>query len=122
VLNDSYNASPTSMKSALETLAGYPGAARRIAFLGDMKELGDHSASLHNEVADFALSLGLDSLYTVGTAMSEALPHADGQFATSEEAARFAGSDLAFGAGDVILAKGSRAMAMELVAEALRKR
>jgi UDP-N-acetylmuramoyl-tripeptide--D-alanyl-D-alanine ligase len=122
VLNDSYNASPTSMKSALDTLAGYPGATRRIAFLGDMKELGDHSVALHQEVADFARSLKLSALYTVGEAMNEALPEASGHFATSGDAAKFAEHDLSTGPGDVVLVKGSRAMAMELIAEALRNK
>ncbi|HEV2105288.1 MAG TPA: UDP-N-acetylmuramoyl-tripeptide--D-alanyl-D-alanine ligase [Candidatus Eisenbacteria bacterium] len=50
LLVDCYNANPDSMRAALDTLAGWPRARRRIAVLGDMLELGDAAAALHREV------------------------------------------------------------------------
>lgn len=120
VLNDSYNASPTSVKSALETLAGYPANGRKIAFLGDMKELGEHAAALHRELAEYAKTIRLSAVYTVGPTMAEAFADAVGKFENSDQAAGFAANELGARAGDVILVKGSRAMAMEKIAEALR--
>jgi UDP-N-acetylmuramoyl-tripeptide--D-alanyl-D-alanine ligase len=51
VLVDCYNANPESMRAALETLAAWPHATRRIAVLGDMKELGPQAGALHRETA-----------------------------------------------------------------------
>jgi UDP-N-acetylmuramoyl-tripeptide--D-alanyl-D-alanine ligase len=58
VLDDTYNANPTSMRAALEALAGIT-ASRRIAVLGEMAELEDPEAG-HREIADLARSLGID--------------------------------------------------------------
>jgi UDP-N-acetylmuramoyl-tripeptide--D-alanyl-D-alanine ligase len=121
VLNDAYNAAPASMKSALETLIGY-GMGRKIAFLGDMKELGAESDRAHQELGTVIAELGgLDVLYAVGSLAAQ-IPGAAAYFPSSAEASAFAATELAVGAGDVILVKGSRAMMMEHVAEALVNR
>ena len=65
VLNDSYNAGPQSMASALKTLAN-TAAARRIAVLGDMKELGARTGSAHREIGALVGELGIDTLLCVG--------------------------------------------------------
>ena len=57
LLLDHYNANPDSMKAALATLAGWPGARRRIAVLGDMLELGPRAAALHAQVGVAARGL-----------------------------------------------------------------
>src|SRR5205814_5517050 len=49
VLNDAYNANPNSTRAAIETLAALPARGRRVAVLGDMLELGDHSDRYHQE-------------------------------------------------------------------------
>ncbi len=125
ILNDAYNAAPASVQSALETLAGY-GKGRKIAFLGDMRELGERATEAHRELGR-ALLGSLDALYTVG-GLAAQIPAATQRFADSEDAARFAREALnhplapnngGIRAGDVMLVKGSRAMAMEKIVEAL---
>ena len=118
VLNDAYNAAPASVGSALETLVTQAGS-RKIAFLGDMRELGMRAEEAHRELGAVIASLGgLELLYTVG-GLAAQIPGAAQRFADSEEAARFARQAFPKEAGDVILVKGSRAMAMEKIAEAL---
>ena len=118
VLNDAYNAAPASMKSALETLASYPGG-RKIAFLGDMRELGARAGDAHRELGTVIADMGgLDALYTVGN-LAALIPGAARRFADTEEAAGFARETFAPEPGDVILVKASRALALEQVVEAL---
>ena len=121
VLNNAYNAAPASMRSALETLTDY-GEGRKIAFLGDMKELGDNAHHAHQDLGEtIAEAGGLDALYTVG-ALAAQIPGAAAYFPSSMEAAEFAAHSFSVQPGDVILVKGSRAMAMERIAEALAGR
>jgi len=118
ILNDSYNAAPASVKSALETLAAYPGT-RRIAFLGDMRELGARADEAHRELGTVIADLGgLDALYTVG-GLAAQIPNAAQRFPDSEAAARFAREALTLEPGAVVLVKASRAVAMEKVVAAL---
>jgi len=120
VLNDAYNAAPASMRSALHTLAQMPGG-RRWAFLGDMKELGALGPDAHKELGAIIDGLGgLHGLYTVGE-LAALVPHAAGRFSNSQAAAD-AVAGMAFAPGDVVLVKGSRAMAMERIAQALMDR
>ncbi len=117
VLNDAYNAAPLSMRSALQTLARLPGG-RKWAFLGDMKELGELGPDAHRELGGVINELGgLHAFYTVGE-LAALIPGAAGRFADSRAAAEAVAS-MAFAPGDVVLVKGSRAMAMERVALAL---
>lgn len=66
VINDAYNASPASMRSALHILADLRQANPTLAVLGNMYELGDDSAAMHYEVGRLAAELGIDHLLTVG--------------------------------------------------------
>lgn len=126
VIDDCYNASPASMHAALETLRDWQTTGRRIAVLGDMKELGDRSAEAHREVGGWVPLHRVDLLITVGT---EARQIAEGARAagfngprvaicdTSDEALRVVRSQIL--PGDVVLVKASRAMKLETVVEGL---
>jgi UDP-N-acetylmuramoyl-tripeptide--D-alanyl-D-alanine ligase len=120
VLNDCYNASPLSMRAALDELAAEPASGRRIAVLGDMLELGEREAELHREVGEAAAAAGVEVLVTVGPRAAAMLDTFDGEsyaVADAGEAAALAGELLA--EGDVVLVKGSRGVGLEVVAEAL---
>lgn len=66
VVDDSYNANPTAMRAALTWLAEQPVTGRRIAILGDMRELGEGAAALHREIGKAASDCGIDVLWAVG--------------------------------------------------------
>ncbi|WP_284198863.1 UDP-N-acetylmuramoyl-tripeptide--D-alanyl-D-alanine ligase [Alicyclobacillus sacchari] len=66
VIDDCYNASPSSMRASLEVLHHVAPPGQRIAVLGDMYELGDHAASGHKEVGEVAGKFGVDRLLAVG--------------------------------------------------------
>ena len=116
MIDDSYNANPASMCAALAALRTTPADGRRLAVLGEMKELGSASAELH---AGLARALeGIDRVWCVGPEMAAlygTLPRGtEGELLTdAEEAAKRAVSELR--AGDVLLVKGSRANALETV-------
>jgi UDP-N-acetylmuramoyl-tripeptide--D-alanyl-D-alanine ligase len=121
VINDCYNASPLSVRAALDELAAESPAGRRVAVLGDMLELGAAEVELHREVGTAAEAAGVDVLVTVGPRAAAMLDTFDGEsyaVADAEEAAALAGDIVAD--GDVMLVKGSRGVGLEVVAEALR--
>lgn len=66
VIDDTYNASPESMKAALKVLKDYETKGKKIAILGDMFEMGEFAPMLHQEVGAFASELGIDELIAVG--------------------------------------------------------
>ena len=109
VLDDSYNANPTSMTSALDALVALP-ARRRVAVLGVMAELGTGSASAHREIGARAEELGLEVI-------SVAAPdYGVTDAADIDEVIDRLG---ALGEGDVVLVKGSRVAGLEALAAAL---
>jgi UDP-N-acetylmuramoyl-tripeptide--D-alanyl-D-alanine ligase len=120
VINDCYNASPLSMRAALDELSAEPASGRRVAVLGDMLELGEREAELHREVGEAAAAAGVDVLVTVGPRAAVMLDVFDGDsyaVADAGEAASLVGEILE--PGDVMLVKGSRGVGLEVVAEAL---
>jgi len=116
VVNDAYNANPTSTIVALEALAALPGAGRRIAVLGIMAELGDDAPSAHAAVAARARELGIEVL-AVGTELYEVGAPVAGASETLEALAH-----RRLGAGDAVLVKGSRVAGLEAVVEGLLAR
>ena len=120
VINDCYNASPLSVRAALDDLASQPLTGRRIAVLGDMLELGDAEQQLHREIGSAAEAAGVEVLVTVGRRAAAMLDEFDGEsyaVADAAEAASLTGELIE--AGDVVLVKGSRGVGLEVVAEAL---
>lgn len=126
VIDDSYNANPSSMAAALEALAERPEAGASIAALGSMFELGDAAEGLHREVATLAGRLGVHALFVMGAhghAMIEAareagVPHTE--FFDDPLALARAVQSIA-SPGDAVLVKGSRGMRMERVVDSLRE-
>ena len=127
LIDDSYNANPTSMLAALDVLEYQPVLGRRVLMIGDMRELGPQSQSLHWQLGQAIAESSVDVLVTVGPESQQTALGAAGRerlerhhFADSLEAAA-AAADIVR-AGDTVLVKGSRSMAMEHVAEAVLQR
>ncbi len=78
VIDDSYNANPSSTAAALRALAAMAASGRRIAVLGYMAELGDHERAGHEEVGRLAAELGVDRLVAVAENARPILDGADG--------------------------------------------
>jgi UDP-N-acetylmuramoyl-tripeptide--D-alanyl-D-alanine ligase len=121
LINDAYNANPVSMRAALEYLAVRAEGRRRVAILGDMAELGRTAPAYHWEVGEAVKELEVDELLAVGQL---ARGYVDGAAGVPSrwtpnvhEALRQL--DELVRPGDAVLVKGSRAMGLEAVAEAL---
>lgn len=126
VINDAYNASPQSVKAALDVLAEIAAAGDRIAVLGDMLELGGWTKDAHIEVGRYLAGKRLSRLLTVGPnaeymAQGAAEAGFPGEridsFPDNEKAGAFL--DKIVKNGDAILIKGSRGMRMEELANRL---
>jgi UDP-N-acetylmuramoyl-tripeptide--D-alanyl-D-alanine ligase len=120
VVNDAYNANPTSMRAALVDLAERAQGRRQVAILGEMAELGDESEAYHAEVAALLRELGVDLVVAVGE-------DARGYLRDVESGVVVAGAG-AFDEiapllrpGDAILVKGSRAVGLEGIAAQIEK-
>jgi len=117
IIDDTYNASPGAMHEALEVLKNFtvPEKARRIALLGDMRELGGFTERAHQEVGEYVAKNNIDLFVAVGEAMHEAIEAAKKNGMSEDRvihmenavaAARFLEERLH--PGDVILIKGSQ--------------
>ncbi|OKH88204.1 UDP-N-acetylmuramoyl-tripeptide--D-alanyl-D-alanine ligase [Thalassospira sp. TSL5-1] len=125
LIDDAYNANPTSMMAGLKLLANEkPGEnGRRIAILGDMRELGDEAEKMHRDLAHPLEHLGIDGVFTVGPMMAllaEELPKERhlGHFDTAEDA--IAPVLASIGDGDVVLVKGSLGIYVSKIVSALK--
>jgi len=132
LIDDAFNANPTSMAASLDVLiaaepehgTGRIGNGRRIAILGDMLELGPTEAALHAEIARHPGLAAIDRIHCAGPRMRalwEALPRGQRgeHVATAADLALRARSLI--DAGDIVLVKGSKGSKVSLVVDALRK-
>ncbi len=124
VLDDAYNANPSSMAAALEALTRIDAPGRRLAVLGEMRELGELSEREHAALGVLVGARALDALVTVGpeAAPLAAAARAAGVAVTevADAAAALEAARAFVAPGDAVLVKGSRAVGLELVATALR--
>ena len=131
LIDDAYNANPTSMAAALEVLAASMpnqdeaqfGASRKIAILGDMLELGPDEIALHAALAHNSHLLAADVVHCVGPRMRacyEALP-GDTRGRWAETAAEFSvGLGDLISAGDTVLVKGSLGSHVSMIVDLIR--
>jgi len=121
LIDDSYNANPSSMHAAIEVLASLGG--RRWLVLGDMAELGEFAPGAHSELGEFARGCGIERLYATGTLMARAVESfgAGAQWFPDTATLTAALTRALGGAGAEvrILIKGSRFNRLERVADAL---
>ena len=132
LLDDAFNANPTSLTAALEVLASYTPhdnvgriiKGRRVAILGDMLELGPHENAMHAETANDPSIPALHLIHCAGPRMRhlyDALPdNQRGQWAETADALARQAAQLVDG-GDVVLVKGSKGSNISLVVDAIRK-
>lgn len=124
ILDDSYNASPASMKAAIDVLKNQPGG-RKVAILGDMFEMGFYSEKGHREVGAYAAQNGVDLLITGGkdalwiAQAAEENPSMEiHSFENVEELKNNLFSLLR--TGDIILVKASRGMAFDTISQMIK--
>ena len=122
-LDDTYNANADSTLAALQTLSELPCTGRRVAVLGDMAELGEHTAEAHREVGAAAHRLGIDLLVCIGHSAGHTADGASGL----RQVLAFSDVDQTILAlrpllqpGDCVLAKASRSSRLERLFEALK--
>jgi UDP-N-acetylmuramoyl-tripeptide--D-alanyl-D-alanine ligase len=128
VVDDSYNANPTATRRAIDVLRTSETAGRRVAVIGEMLELGDRAAALHEDVGRAAFAARLDELVTVGGDSAQAMADAAIGAGMSRAHVRyFSTSDQAADAfdsfvrdGDLVLVKGSRGIRTDLVVDRLK--
>ena len=127
LINDVYNANPSSVLAALETLRQMDRTHKKVVILGDMLELGAQSVASHQDIGRQAARLGFDALLVVGE-FAETLVAAAWKagmskkkamaFANKEQISDWLRASIAAGSlkpGDWVLAKGSRGMRMETI-------
>jgi UDP-N-acetylmuramoyl-tripeptide--D-alanyl-D-alanine ligase len=127
VINDAYNASPDSMRAALQTLAtlGRQGH-KTIAILGEMAELGHESVAQHDEIGRLVVRLNIDQLFVVGQgaklihlgAMQEGSWDGESKFVDTIDEALEQVRDL-LGSGDIVLVKSSKSANLRFLGDAL---
>ena len=121
VLNDSYNANPTSMEAALKALAQLP-ARRHLAVLGTMAELGEYHNPEHRRIAKLAGELGVKAIAVAEPAYGlELMPDSTSALAALSSLEGDSAGDSAgnLGEGDAVLVKGSRVAELEFLADRL---
>ena len=116
IIDDCYNANPTSVRASIDTLMNFEG--RHVAILGDMKELGENELTLHLETGQYAQAC--DLVIAVGPLALKLAEGAGGlHFETKQ--ALFKELPSLIKDGDVVLVKASHSMAFEEITEELKK-
>jgi UDP-N-acetylmuramoyl-tripeptide--D-alanyl-D-alanine ligase len=120
IIDDSYNANPASIRVALEVLVSKPGA--KVFAMGDMLELGENAADYHAQIGHYARQLGIDQFYGYGELVKFATDAfgASGKYFTDKEML-IADLKKNLQADMTVLVKGSKAMGMGQVVDALKK-
>lgn len=122
LINDCYNANPLSMAAALAHLGERCGSSRRVAVLGDMAELGPGAPAYHREIGGAAARAGVEVLVAVGPLARNYVQGARGvpltRWAPTVEQG-LAALRSVLRPGDCVLVKGSRAMGLEVIGEAV---
>lgn len=117
LINDTYNANPDSMKSALDILSRINTRKRKIAVLGDMFELGSESKNKHLELASIIKNTGVDEVYTIGKLMKFMDKRLNGVIKTHKHFNERTSLKKLLASlninNSVLLVKGSRGMKME---------
>jgi UDP-N-acetylmuramoyl-tripeptide--D-alanyl-D-alanine ligase len=129
VVNDAYNANPTSMRAAVDALADMRSAGVRVAALGDMAELGSLTELAHFRIGEAVARSGVERLVTVGErarriaegAIAEGMPASVVRPCLNVDEASEVLDDLLV-AGDVVLVKASRSMGLERIVERILAR
>ncbi len=119
LIDDSYNANPTSSRAAIDVLANY--SRKRILVLGDMKEMGESAAEIHESLGVYAKEKKIDAIYTTGEhglVTARGFGDSGFYFSTQNELLQ---ALLEVMASDVtVLVKGSRGSKMEIIVEGLK--
>lgn len=118
IIDDCYNANPTSVKASLDTLVNFSG--RKVAILGDMKELGADELKLHLETGKYAKDKGVDLVIAAGPLAKELAKGADGEWFESVEQVKNAIPAL-INEGDTVLVKASHSMHFEDIVDFLKE-
>jgi UDP-N-acetylmuramoyl-tripeptide--D-alanyl-D-alanine ligase len=123
LIDDTYNANPDSVQAAIDVLVGLAG--RPVLVLGDLGELGPAAARLHREVGEAARAAGVKALYAAGDLSREAVigfGPGPGAHHFDHQADLISALRRDLDPGDIVLVKGSRRAAMDLVVAALAQR
>lgn len=131
VLNDAYNASPTSVRAAIDLVAGLNGYRRKWLVLGDMLELGPQENEMHGETGAYITPDKADAVLTFGALAKHIASEAAKQFAGTGDNERVVAFDdkaeltawlqARLAPEDLVLVKGSRGMRMEEIVHALQR-
>lgn len=128
VIDDTYNASPDSMKGGLKVLEMSSCSGKKIAILGEMYELGEREEQMHFSVGAFAAGCGIDKVIGVGPLAQNITEGArtggveTQWFATKEELIEELKGGGILAPSDMVLVKASRGMKLEEVVEAITKK
>lgn len=127
IVNDAYNANPTSTKAAIELLMGIECSGKRVAILGDMLELGSNEIKFHEMILNQCCDARIDLLGLVGKRLLTAAENLnlleDGKVVIAHDAETLTVEILKrIDCDDVVLVKGSRGMEMEKVVNALKEK